>query len=92
MQDRLAHQIDQFLKNILALALGGVNHGGQGGIRAGSPVRAETAEHFAMDDRGPQGAFAGVVIRRDIGAFQEHEQMIAVGLIARLQLEGVPAR
>ena len=91
MQNRLAHQIDQFLKDVLARALGGVNDGGQGGIGARSPVRAETAEYFAMNDRRPQGALTGVVIRRDIRAFQEYEQMLAVGLIARLQFERLPA-
>src|SRR5947209_3120212 len=86
MQDRLAHHARQFLEDIFPSALGGVNHRRQGGIGTGPPFRAEAPHHLAMNDRWAQRSLAGVIIRRDIRAVQEHEQMLAVGAIAVQQI------
>jgi len=81
MQDRFAHQVHQFGEAVFAVAFGGVEHGRQRGIGLRAPLRAEAAHHFAMNDRRAQGAFAGVVIRRDIRPLEKHEQMITMGLV-----------
>ena len=89
MQNRLAHQRHQFLEDIFAVTFGRIEDGGQRRIGARSPLRAETAHDFAMDHRGAQGALADIVIRRDIGPIQEHEQMLAMGSIACQQIQSV---
>lgn len=36
-----------------------------------------------MNHRGAQGAFAGIVIGRDVGPLEKREQVLAMALIAR---------
>jgi hypothetical protein len=86
MQNRLTHQIDQFLKDILACALGGIEHGDQGGIRARPPLGSETAQHLAMNDRRSQDAIASVVVGRYIWSVEEHEQVFTMRPVAVKQI------
>lgn len=71
MQNRLAHQSHEFVKDILASALGGVDHGCQRGISLRAPLGAEAAHDFAMNHRGPQGPLTRIVVGRHIQAMQE---------------------
>ena len=89
MQDRLAHQTDQFLKGVLAHSLGGIEHGGQSGIRSRPPLGAETAQDLAMNDRGAQSPFGAIVGWLDIRSVQEDEQAVTMFEISALQFGGL---
>lgn len=78
MQNRLAHQIDQLLKDVLASPLGRIQHCGQSGIGAWPPFGAGDAHHFAMDNRRVPSPLVGVIVGRDIRAMQEHKQMASM--------------
>ncbi len=90
MQDRRTHQGDQLLKDVFARPLGGVQDGGQGGISLRAPVRAKTAQHFAVDHRRSQGPFASVVVGRHISAMQKEQQMRPVCSVAIPQIRAEP--
>ena len=88
MQNRLAHQADQLLEDVFAVPFGGIQHRRQGGIYARSPLRAKTAHDLAMDYRGAQGAFLGIVIRWHVGPMQKNKQVLTMDTIAVQQSEG----
>ena len=85
MQDRLAHQTDQFLKGVLASALSGIEHGGQGGIGARPPLGPETAQHLAMNDRRPQISLTEIVGGLKVMAIQENKETVPILLIPSKQ-------
>ncbi len=90
MQNRLTHQGHELVEDILAGLLGGVDHRRQRRIRLRAPLGAEAAHNFTMDHRGPQSAFAGIVVSGHISAIQEHQQMLAMCAIARPQISSQP--
>ena len=62
-----------------------IDHRSQSSIGVGAPLGAETAGDFAMDNRMPQSTLAVIIGRRDIGAIQEHKQMLPMLQVPLLQ-------
>ncbi len=55
------------------MSYGSIQDGCQSRIALRAPIGAETTHYFAMKNGRTQGAFAGIVVGRYIGAVQEDE-------------------